>query len=81
MKEFLLEMKNNKASGYDGIPADFWKIFRTVRDGSKTLSNMFNKIIAQVVSQWLPTVAAESPARVWSCGIRRGQSGAGVGFL
>jgi hypothetical protein len=25
VKEFTLRMKNNKASGYDGIPAEFWK--------------------------------------------------------
>jgi hypothetical protein len=34
-----------------------------------------------VVSRWLPTVAARVQARVWSCGICGGQSGAGAGFL
>jgi hypothetical protein len=27
VKEFTLRMKNNKAAGYDGIPAEFWKVF------------------------------------------------------
>jgi hypothetical protein len=31
----------------------------------------------QAVSRWLPTAAA----RVWSCGVCGGQSGAGAGFL
>jgi hypothetical protein len=39
------------------------------------------RAIAQAVSRWLPTAAAH--VRVWvrSCGICRGQSGAGVAFL
>jgi hypothetical protein len=37
--------------------------------------------IAQAVSRWLPTAAARVQARVWSCGICGGQSGAGAGFL
>jgi hypothetical protein len=37
--------------------------------------------IAQAVSRWLPTAAARVRARVWSCGICGGQSGAGAGFL
>jgi hypothetical protein len=37
--------------------------------------------IAQAVSRWLPTAAARVQARVWSCGICGGQSGAGTGFL
>jgi hypothetical protein len=43
-KEFILKIKNNKSSGYDAIPAKFWKIFCTVGDGTETLTNMFNKI-------------------------------------
>jgi hypothetical protein len=39
------------------------------------------RAIAQAVSRWLPTAAARVRARVWSCGIRGGQSGAGAGFL
>jgi hypothetical protein len=35
------------------------------------------RAIAQAISHWLPTAAA----RVWSCGICDGQSGAGAGFL
>jgi hypothetical protein len=37
--------------------------------------------IAQAVSSWLPTAAARVRARVRSCGICGGQSGAGAGFL
>jgi hypothetical protein len=37
--------------------------------------------IAQTVSRWLPTEAALFRARVQSCGICGGQSGAGAGFL
>jgi hypothetical protein len=33
------------------------------------------------ISRWLPTAAARVRARVWSCGICGGQSGAGAGFL
>jgi hypothetical protein len=39
------------------------------------------RTIAQAVSRWLPTAAARIRARVWSCGICGGQSGAGAGFL
>jgi hypothetical protein len=39
------------------------------------------RAIAQAVSRWLPTAAAWVRARVWSCGICGGQSGAGAGFL
>jgi hypothetical protein len=37
--------------------------------------------IAPAVSRWLPTAASWVRARVWSCGICGGQSGAGAGFL
>jgi hypothetical protein len=36
---------------------------------------------AQAVSRWLPTAATQVQARVCSCGICGGQSGAGAGFL
>jgi hypothetical protein len=39
------------------------------------------RAIAQAVSRWLPTAAGRVRARVWSCGICGGQSGAGAGFL
>jgi hypothetical protein len=41
----------------------------------------FGRATAQEVSRWLPTAAARVRARVWSCGICGGQSGAGAGFL
>jgi hypothetical protein len=37
--------------------------------------------IAQAVSRWFPTAVARVQARVWSCWICGGQSGAGAGFL
>jgi hypothetical protein len=37
-------MKNNKASGWDGIPADFWKVLCNGEQGIGILTNMFNKI-------------------------------------
>jgi hypothetical protein len=45
------------------------------------LTDCKGRAIAQVVGCWLPTVAAQVRARVWSCGIWGGQSGAGTGFL
>jgi hypothetical protein len=39
------------------------------------------RAIAQAVSRWLSTAAARVRARVWSCGICGGHSGAGAGFL
>jgi hypothetical protein len=39
------------------------------------------RAIAQAVSRWLPTAAARVRARVWSCEICGGQSGAGAGFF
>jgi hypothetical protein len=43
VKEFLLKMKNNEASGCDGIPAEFRNIFCIRRDGIETLKNISNK--------------------------------------
>jgi hypothetical protein len=37
--------------------------------------------IAQAVSRWLPTAAAQVRSQVKSCGICGGQSGTGAGFL
>jgi hypothetical protein len=45
------------------------------------LSQARGRAIAQAVSRWLPTAAAQVRARVWSSGICGGQSGAGAGFL
>jgi hypothetical protein len=45
------------------------------------LHNLQGCAVAQEVSRWLPTVAAQVRAWVWSCGICGGQSGAGAGFL
>jgi hypothetical protein len=48
---------------------------------SQNKSLLVGRAIAQAVSHWLPTVAAQVRAWVWSCGICGGQSGAGAGFL
>jgi hypothetical protein len=45
------------------------------------LSVEIGRAIAQAVSGWLPTAAARVRARVYSCGICGGQSGARAGFL
>jgi hypothetical protein len=39
------------------------------------------RVITQAVSRWFPAAAAQVRARVSSCGICGGQSGAVVGFL
>jgi hypothetical protein len=40
----ILKMKNNKATGFDGIPAEMWKMFCTIKGGLEILVEMFNKI-------------------------------------
>jgi hypothetical protein len=47
----------------------------------RLLSSRLGRAIAQAVSRRLPTAAAQLRARVWSCGICGGQSGAGAEFL
>jgi hypothetical protein len=42
-KEFTLRLKNNQAPRYDGIPAEFWKVFCNGEQGIGILTNMFNK--------------------------------------
>jgi hypothetical protein len=44
-------------------------------------SLVLGRAIAQAVSRWLTTTAARVRARVWSCGIFGGQSGARAFFL
>jgi hypothetical protein len=44
VKDFIWSIKHNKATGHDRIPAEFWKIFWAVRDGTEILTNMLNKI-------------------------------------
>jgi hypothetical protein len=75
----------------DIFPLSF---FRKIRQVIKKLKYWFNththsdcvviscgRVIAQAVSRWLPTVAAQVRTQVRSCGIRGGQSGTGAGFL
>jgi hypothetical protein len=42
---------------------------------------LVGRAIAEAVSRWLPTAVARVQSRLWSSGIRGGQSGVGEGFL
>jgi hypothetical protein len=44
VKDFILEMKNKKATDHGEISVEFWNIFCIRRDGLENLTNMFNKI-------------------------------------
>jgi hypothetical protein len=44
ISESILKIKNNKATGFDGIPAKMWKMFCTMKGGIKILVEMFNKV-------------------------------------
>jgi hypothetical protein len=58
------------------------KQFFSVREGVMEISmSPLGRAIAQAASHRLPTAAARVRARVSSCGICGGQSGAGTGFL
>jgi hypothetical protein len=48
---------------------------------STDISCIIGRAVAQAVSHWLPIAATRVRARVWSCGICGGQSGAGAGFF
>jgi hypothetical protein len=34
VKWMIKRLKNNKATGLDGIPAEIWKVFCTMKDGN-----------------------------------------------
>jgi hypothetical protein len=40
----ISKIKNNKATGFDGIPAEMWKMFCTMKRGLEILVEMFNKV-------------------------------------
>jgi hypothetical protein len=44
IRESTLKMKNNKATGFDGIPAEMWKMFCAMKGGIEILVEMFNKV-------------------------------------
>jgi hypothetical protein len=44
VKKFIMNMKNNKATGFDGIPAEVWKVLSTNNEGIGILMDLFNKI-------------------------------------
>jgi hypothetical protein len=67
---------------YSGFQASCLNI--VLQSNTFVLSFMWaylGRAIAQAISRWLPTAAARVRARVWSCEICGGQSGAGAGFL
>jgi hypothetical protein len=39
---FILKIKNNKASGYDGLPAEVWKRLINKDKGTQILTQLFN---------------------------------------
>jgi hypothetical protein len=66
----------------------FLSLLRKIRNGSQIrsfycviMTQTWGPRHIQAVSRWLPTAAARVRARIWSCGICGGQSGAGAGFL
>jgi hypothetical protein len=44
IRKSTLKMKNNKATGFDGIPAKMWKMFCTMKGGIEILVEMFDKV-------------------------------------
>jgi hypothetical protein len=74
-------------SSLQGSVANLWEHGNRHSSSIKLLTSSMTIIfakgraIAQAVCRWLPTAAARVRARVWSCGICGGQSGARVGFL
>jgi hypothetical protein len=44
VKKFIRSMKNNKATGFDGIPAEAWKVLSTKSKGIGIVTDLFNQI-------------------------------------
>jgi hypothetical protein len=44
VKGHVIGMRNNKAVGFNGMPAEMWEIFSITNDGIKILTNLFNKV-------------------------------------
>jgi hypothetical protein len=38
-KKFIMSMKNNKATGFDGIPSEAWKVLNTKYEGIGILTD------------------------------------------
>jgi hypothetical protein len=55
--------------------------FSTETLDPEDINQQLGRAIAQAVSRWLLTAAAQVQTRVWSSGVCGGQSDAGVGFL
>jgi hypothetical protein len=78
----------NFARGNTGIlEVPFIEFHYHLSEGSKDIVKeskvrwMLGRAIAQAVSRWLPTAAAQVRSQVRSCGICGRQSGTGAGFL
>jgi hypothetical protein len=44
IRESILKMKNNKTTGFDGIPAEMRKMFCTTKGGIEIVVEIFNKV-------------------------------------
>jgi hypothetical protein len=42
--KFILSMQNNKATGYDGIPAEAWMMIVTKHERTEVLTKLFSMI-------------------------------------
>jgi hypothetical protein len=50
----LAGIRNNKASGWDGIPVEFWKVLCNGEQGVEILTDMFNR--KQFPIEWKTTI-------------------------
>jgi hypothetical protein len=44
VNKFILSMQNNKATGYDGIPAEAWMMIVTKHERTEVLTKLFSMI-------------------------------------
>jgi hypothetical protein len=59
VEKFIMSMQNNKASGFDGIPAKTWKVLSTKNEGTGILTDLFNQIKNKKIvfpSEWKTTI-------------------------
>jgi hypothetical protein len=58
VKKFIMSMKNDKATGFDGIPAEAWKVLSTKDEGIGILMDLFNQIKNKKIfpSEWKTTI-------------------------
>jgi hypothetical protein len=58
VRKFIMSMKNNKVTRFDGIPAEAWKDLSTKYDGIGILTDLFKQIENKKIfpSEWKPTI-------------------------